>query len=224
MDRLWLLADSTELAIRVARKSAEREHDPRYSATAPGVVDRNLAASLAYRGHLEESAEVAGTYFSGWFQAMVPEGAMFGVVPPEVADSSFAEWLEREEFAPDVMTHALWWWASRSDTSAVLRYLERGGDEPIGRTALALARGDTAEAILLFEDVKTSRVHTNLTVLTRAKLSGIAGPRRRGPGGASVAISSTIGRWRRAYCGSWNAPVSPIDWGSRSRPCATIAS
>ena len=95
---------------------------------------------------------------------------MFGVVPPEVADSSFAEWLEREEFAPDVMTHALWWWASRSDTSAVLRYLERGGDAPIGRTALALARGDTAEAILLFEEVKTSRVHPNLTVLTRAKL------------------------------------------------------
>jgi serine/threonine-protein kinase len=168
--RLWLLADPTELAIRVARESEQREHDPRYWFTADHVEQRNLAASLAYRGHLNESAEVAGTYYSGWFQALVPEAALLGTVPAEVADSTFADWLERVELDPNVMTHALWWWASQADTSAIHRYLERGGDEPIGRTALALARGDTTEAILLFEDVKTGWVHTNLTVLTRAKL------------------------------------------------------
>jgi serine/threonine-protein kinase len=168
--RLWLLTDPAELAIRVARESEQREHDPRYWFTADFVEQRNLAAVLAYRGHIKESAEVAGTYWSGWFQAIVPEGAMLGTVSAEVADSVFADWLEYEKLDPDVITHALWWWASRSDTSAVLRYLERGGDEPIGRTALALARGDTAQAILLFEKVRTSWVHTNLTVLTRAKL------------------------------------------------------
>jgi eukaryotic-like serine/threonine-protein kinase len=167
---LWLLTDSTELAIRVARKSADRGHDPRYWTTAPMVADRNLAASLAYRGHVRESAEVASLDYATWFQALLPEAAMMGVVPAEIADSAFADWLERDEFDPDVLAHELWWWASRADTSAILRYVERGGDEPIGTAALALARSDTAEALLRLERVKTSWIHTNLTVLVRARL------------------------------------------------------
>jgi hypothetical protein len=134
------------------------------------VVDRNVAASLAYRGHLRESAEIAGSDYATWFQALLPEAAMMGTVPAEVADSSFAEWVERDEVDPDVLTHALWWWASRSDTSAVKRYMERGGEERIGRAALALAQGDTADAIVRLEQVTTSRIHTNLTVLVRARL------------------------------------------------------
>jgi hypothetical protein len=167
---IWLLTDSGELATRVARTSAERDHDPRYWTTAPMVKDRNLAASLAYRGHLRESAEVAGLDYATWFQALLPEAAMMGVVPAEVADSAFADWLERDEFDPNVMTHPIWWWASRADTSAILRYLERGGDEPIGRAALALARGDTAEAIVRVEEVPLRSLHTNLTILVRARL------------------------------------------------------
>jgi DNA-binding SARP family transcriptional activator/TolB-like protein len=172
---LWLLTDSTELAIRVARKSAEREHDPRYWTTAPHIVDRNLAASLAYRGHLRESVEVAGGDYATWFQALVPEAAMLGFVRAEVADSSFADWLDREEFDPDVLAHELWWWASRSDTSAIKRYLERGGLEPVGQAALTLARGDTAQAILQLGQVKTSRIHTNLTVLVHSRLLAAKG-------------------------------------------------
>jgi len=198
--RLWLLTDSTELAIRVARESEQREHDPRYRFTADRVKQRNLAASLAYRGHLEESAEMAGTYISGWFQAIVPEAAMLGTIPAEVADSIFAQWLEREEFAPDLLTHALWWWASRSDTAAVLRYIERGGDEPIGRAALSLARGDTADALLRFDDVKTSWGHTNLTVLTRARLLESQG---RGAEALEVLQQRFLNDWPLASRVTW---------------------
>lgn len=168
--RLWLLADSTELAIRIARISAEREHDPRYWRTAPVVVNRNLAASLAYRGHLQESVELAGGEYATWFQALVPEAAMLGFIDAEVADSSFADWLEREQFDPNVLAHELWWWAARSDTAAIQRYLERGGHDGVGRAALALARGDTADAILRLETIEPGRLGSNLTVLVRARL------------------------------------------------------
>ena len=168
--RFWLLADSTEMAIRVARTSAEREHDPRFWTTAPVIVNRNLAASLAYRGHMSESVEVAGGEYSTWFQALMPEAAMLGYVSPEVADSSFADWLEQEEFDPNVMAHELWWWAARSDTSAIQRYLERGGHDGVGRAALAFARGDTADAILRLETVEPGWLGSNLSVLYRARL------------------------------------------------------
>jgi len=173
--RLWLLADSAELAIRVARVSAEREHDPRYWRTAPVTVNRNLAASLAYRGHLRESVELAGGEYATWFQALMPEAAMLGYVAPEVADSSFADWLEREKFDPNVMAHELWWWAARSDTAAIQRYLERGGHESISRAALALARGDTADAILRLETVEPGWLGSNLAVLVRARLLNSVG-------------------------------------------------
>lgn len=168
--RLWLLADSTELAIRVARTSAEREHDPRYWRTAPEIVNRNLAASLAYRGHLRESVEVTGGEYYTWFQALIPEAAMLGFIDAEVADSSFADWLEQEKFDPNVMAHELWWWAARSDTAAIQRYLERGGHEGVGRAALALARGDTTDAILRLETVEPGWLGSNLTVLVRARV------------------------------------------------------
>jgi hypothetical protein len=100
---------------------------------------------------------------------------MLGFVRAEVADSSFADWLDREEFDPDVLAHELWWWASRSDTSAIKRYLERGGLEPVGQAALTLARGDTAQAILQLGQVKTSRIHTNLTVLVHSRLLAAKG-------------------------------------------------
>jgi hypothetical protein len=168
--RLWLLADSTELAIRIARISAEREHDPRYWRTAPVVVNRNLAASLAYRGHMRESVELAGGEYATWFQALMPEAAMLGFIDAEVADSSFADWLELEKFDPNVMAHELWWWAARSDTAAIQRYLERGGHEQISLAALALARGDTADAILRLETIEPGWLGSNLTVLVRARL------------------------------------------------------
>jgi hypothetical protein len=168
--RFWLLADSTEFAIRLARTSAEREHDPRYWTTAPVIVNRNLAASLSYRGHMRESVEVAGGEYATWFQALMPEAAMLGFVPTEVADSSFADWLEREEFDPNVMAHELWWWAARSNTSAIQHYLERGGHDGVGRAALALARGDTTDAILRLETVEPGWLGSNLAVVYRARL------------------------------------------------------
>jgi hypothetical protein len=114
--------------------------------------------------------EVAGGEYATWFQALMPEAAMLGFIDAEVADSSFADWLEQEKFDPNVMAHELWWWASRSDTSAIQRYLERGGHEPISLAALALARGDTADAIRRLEMVESGWLGSNLTVLVRARL------------------------------------------------------
>jgi hypothetical protein len=156
--RLWLLADSTELAIQIARISAEREHDPRYRRTAPVIVNRNLAASLAYRGHMRESVEMAGGEYATWFQSPMPGAAMLGFIDAEVADSSFADWLEQEKSDPNVLPHELWWWDSRSDTAAIQRYLERGGHDSISLAALALVRGDTADAILKLETVEPDRL------------------------------------------------------------------
>ncbi len=152
--RLWLLTDSTELAIRVARASAAREHDPRFWFTADRIVQRNLAAELAYRGHLREAFQIAGTEDSGWFQMLPPELAALGAVPEAAADSAFQVWLEEEPMEPRGVKYVLWWWAARADTGSIARYMVRREDPTNveALAALALARGDTAGALEQFAD------------------------------------------------------------------------
>jgi len=119
---------------------------------------------------MRESMEsVGGDYFT-WFQPLIPEGAILGFVPTAVADSTFADWLEREEFDARGLSHALWWWTSRGDTNAIERYLERGGWRAQGLAALALARGDTAEALLRFEEREPAWDHPNNTTIVHARL------------------------------------------------------
>ncbi len=168
--QLWLLADSTELAIRVTRESSKREHDPRYWRTAAFIADRNLAAVLAYRGHLRESMEFAGTGYTTWWQPLMPEAAILGFVAPAIADSALGEWLEREQFDPRGLSFALWWWVERGDKASIERYLERGGWEAQGEAALALARGDTLGAIQHLEERRPAWDHPNHTTIYHARL------------------------------------------------------
>lgn len=152
--RLWLLTDSAEAAIRVSRVAEAREHDRRYWFTADFVERRNLAASLAYRGHLREAFEFAGTDDSSWFQALLGELSMLGAVPEDVADSTFSAWLATDPFIHRGTKYTQLWWAERRDTTSLKRLLELygEGDGSMTPAALALARADTAEAIRQFEN------------------------------------------------------------------------
>jgi len=151
--RLWLLTDSEEAAIRVARVSEAREADPRYQFTADFVKQRNLAATLAYRGHLQEALQFAGTDDSSWFQALLGELSMLGAVPEAVADSVFSAWLAKDPFIHLGTKYSQLWWAERKDTASLQRLLELHGegDGSMTHAALALSRADTAEAILQFD-------------------------------------------------------------------------
>ena len=175
--RLWLLPDSAERAIRVARESVSREHDTRYWQTADFIVDRNLAATLAYRGHLREALEIIGTDDSSWFQMLLAELAQLGAVPAETADSVFAEWLTR---APDRLLgvkYVPWWWAARRDTAALIAYIEKWDDAiPRGAgVALEIARGDTAAAIEAFPSRRDHWDDDTFAIVNRARLLIAAG-------------------------------------------------
>jgi len=149
---IWLLPDSAEAAVRVAREMAGREPDPRYWFTSDWITRRNLAAVLAYRGHLEESLALATAEQSTWFSNLFPELVVWGVgaVPAALADSAFDAW---RAFPGDTLglSFARWWWAARGNTE-FLRTLPRHtpprsfSDEAF----LALARRDAASALGLF--------------------------------------------------------------------------
>lgn len=146
--RLWLLPDSAERAIQVARASVRRPHDPRYWFTAPRILRRNLAASLAYRGHVREALAVAGTDDDGWFSNLLPDLARIGVVPPSVADSIMRDWVQRDPFGGPGLKWSYWWWAFRGDTASLSTVVRRSQSPRADLTAaLALAQGDTAGAI-----------------------------------------------------------------------------
>jgi serine/threonine-protein kinase len=150
--RLWLLPDSAERAIQVARAIQRRPHDPRYWFTAPRIGRRDLAASLAYRGHVREAFALAGTDDDGWFSNLLPDLAMLGVVPPAVADSALRDWVRREPLREGGLKWSYWWWARRGDTTSLATAVERSeSPRSDAMAALAVAQGDTAGAIRHFE-------------------------------------------------------------------------
>jgi hypothetical protein len=147
---IWLLPDAQEAAVQVAREIASREHDPRYWFTADFIVRRNLAAVLAYRGHLREALALSRDERSTWFANVFPELTVWGAVPAPRADSVFADWLAHH---PDAhgLPFARWWWAVRRDTMALLRFRNlpsRG--TPSDLAFLEIGRRDTAEALRQF--------------------------------------------------------------------------
>ncbi len=147
---IWLLPDTQEAAVRVAREIASREHDPRYWFTADFIVRRNLAAVLAYRGHLREALALSGDERSTWFANVFPELTVWGAVPAPRADSVFVDWLMHHTDAHG-LPFSRWWWAVRRDTTALLRFRSlpsRGG--PSDLAFLELGRRDTAEALRQF--------------------------------------------------------------------------
>lgn len=147
---IWLLPDSQEAALRVAREMAKREADSRYWFTTGWITRRNLAAVLAYRGHLRASLALGTPEQSTWFPNLFPELAVWGAVPAALADSAFAGWraLPGDTLGLDF---ARWWWAARGNV-AVLSALPRHTPPRslFDDAFLALARRDTSDALRQF--------------------------------------------------------------------------
>jgi serine/threonine-protein kinase len=159
--------DTAETEVRLARVLATRT-----AATGRVVVDSiageptgtPLAHALAYRGHLREAYATGG--IGHWVQ--FAELALLGIVPADSASAVFAHQLQAPH--PDVPFLAmvpLAWWALHRDSTSLREAVRRADSlarPPLppdrnrrwayvaatGRAYLALARGDTIEAIHQF--------------------------------------------------------------------------
>jgi hypothetical protein len=171
---IWRLPDSNEVAVRIARETARRTPDPRYWFTT-WIAQRNLAAVLAYRGHMHEALEVATPKQSSWFANLFPELVVWGAVPAAQVDSVFVSWqaLPGDSLGLNL---SVWWWAVRGDTAAVKKVIRldpraTGSDEAF----LALARGDTAEAMRRFAASRDRDVFGHFPTLAKIRLMAARG-------------------------------------------------
>jgi serine/threonine-protein kinase len=182
--------DSAEAAARVTRARARRD-----SNTA------GLREALSFRGHFEDAydtfsgsdwrAPALGNYSrQGAFAVM----AEFNAFPADTVDAVFGEWLNLG-WGPGA-SHAVRWWAARSDTISLGRYVglteemvdprialpavDRGfinWVRNLGSAHLTLARGDTAAALQKFEAIRQwpTTYYTYTLRLTRAQLLAATG-------------------------------------------------
>jgi tRNA A-37 threonylcarbamoyl transferase component Bud32/tetratricopeptide (TPR) repeat protein len=147
--------DPEEAAVRVARSWAERDE------TTGGR--ELLAVTLAYRGHLREALTLEGDGLPALYASLVRLGA----VPRDSAAAVFAGWLAGGNGVG--IYQALTWWMQQRDTVSLQRAAARWDSlrtelpperrprqEDAARTArayLALARGDTLEALRRLENI-----------------------------------------------------------------------
>src|SRR5688572_22511245 len=104
------LADTAELAVRIARtlaQSAETEDDVR-------TWESRLAMALAYRGHLSEASAVARKPSLRF----VSELALLDAIPEETARATFRDWLDGGQLTAAL---ALPWWGQRNDVASIAR-------------------------------------------------------------------------------------------------------
>jgi len=148
-------ADADEAAIRVARSWAERDG----ATGARGL----LAVALAYRGHLREALVLEDRRLPALYASLVRLGA----VPHDTAAAVFAGWLADGNGLG--IYQALTWWMQQRDTVSLQRAAtrwdslraelppeQRPRQEDAARAArayLALARGDTLEALQQLEEI-----------------------------------------------------------------------
>ena len=188
--RRW--PDSAETAVRLSRLLAAGRPSE-YARFADTVfMRRRLAEQLAFRGHLAEAAQVLGTQE----QPIFAELAYLGAVPHSVAQPALVGWMRA---GSERARLALPYWSALRDTAALVAFLAATGtggtpptprsDEPrVDRQArasydrastlahLALARGDSAEALPRFLALPdTLCPECYLDRLTRARLLTAAG-------------------------------------------------
>jgi len=188
-----LTPDSEEIGLKVNRRWAARptsEDMPEFDSEARHA---DLAAALAFRGHLREAYQVMsrfpGLMAWGTFTGL----ALAGIVPPDIADAIFGrEPQERPSGAAAVfrvrLGFPLPWWAARRDTSALKRHTERlrarKESEPLpqdryllgaSEAYLALARGDTLEAVARLQALPASAGLVWYERLTLARLLAALG-------------------------------------------------
>jgi len=164
-DGLSSWPDADETGIRVQREHVKRHPSPQDGRMYEGSR-RGLASALAYRGHLRESAQIAGALppanEAPWQYTVY---GLFGVVTPD-SMQRVAEQRRRANQA-ELLYHLLPWQATRGDTAAVKGFIDlmdavmRAPNPPVGhgilryasqsgQAYLALARRDTAEALRRF--------------------------------------------------------------------------
>jgi len=146
---LLVYVDSAESTIRIGRSLYARP-DLRCLFTQRNWALRYLGAQLIQRGHLVEAFTVVRDSHAGWFPTVFPELAIYGAVPPQIADSVFQDWLASESASG--LNWVAWWWAEQGDTASIKQYISRHADHDNRVTSafLALARRDTATALAEF--------------------------------------------------------------------------
>jgi hypothetical protein len=156
------VADSTEMAVRIATALAARAsradvNEGRATCAATQVVD-----ALQFRGHLREAQRLTSLQLHWLRPTVMYNLARAHMVP---ADTSRAEFERVLALAPKTtMTKLYGWWASQGDTAAIQTYLhdfsvaQRRLRTPsgvamlraniaAGRAFLALAKGDSVSAV-----------------------------------------------------------------------------
>ena len=164
--------DSQQTAIRVARALAASPPSHIALYDAPWFRDWAVATALAYRGRLHESYDIGGDSVGENVSAVVALGG----APSQAATVFFRRWLKEPPLSagPSALPYgfnfrlydALPWWSARKDTASIAAFGERMSTlaassphdvkpwlwygEVASRGYLALARGDTADALRQF--------------------------------------------------------------------------
>jgi serine/threonine-protein kinase len=155
---IWFAQRHRDRMLREASSAAD-------SARVSAFADGGVALALAFRGHLHEA------YRSTPSPALFAQLALLGAVPADVATATFRSWSAGAAMGKARPWLGLPWWAARRDTAAirtVQHWAETGLRHPpvvlppitqevfgyvaqSSRAYLALARGDSAVALALFE-------------------------------------------------------------------------
>ncbi len=226
--------DSAEVAIGLARRLAARHITGEGWWRYPDVRQHMVATSLAFRGHLREAARMVSAQpeLADWH--IFAELAMAGAIPPDTVDAFYRQRMEKVPFwssprypEEEGFLMAPVWWASRGDTVALKRYVERlssrgrssapsrapASDIPrnpywiaAGEAYLTLARRDSAGALTRFAALPDSTGPVWFERLTLARLLAARGGEREAlavmdrefPFADPVAISQGVWALERA--------------------------
>jgi serine/threonine-protein kinase len=194
----WRVPDSAEAAIRLARLMAEgRPGEKPWSEAATGR--HHLSRQLLRRGHLQEARATIGDPDEGRQRGQYLQAVLLGAIPADSAALTFRRWL-RDQLG--VVSHSLWWWADRGDTSFVRQVLT-SQDPLLRRPAemrphraqaelayLSLARRDTTLALEQFMALPDSLCDVcAFERLVRVRLLGAKGRDREAAALLDIPIS-----------------------------------
>jgi len=198
--------DSSETAIQVARRIADRSHDPQF-ADNPEWARYFLAIHLAWRGHVKEAYQTHPFRGEGPFFG---ELALLGGVPADTAAAVYSALLRRDLGPRNTVGIALPWWSQHGDTASLgvvarkadvaLRHGTHGEAagpirrlRDVARAYLALASADTTSALELFlalPDTSKGSGEVGIERLTTTELLVAQGRYRE--------AASRIARWVRS--------------------------
>ncbi len=197
----WVTPDPAEIGVDLARHLADRRATGAVWLSTKANGDGLLAAELAFRGHLRESAQLVSAQpgLAGW--VLFTELALAGAIPAETADAYYRRrlsrkplWASGEEPIQNGFMGAPVWWAARGDSASLRQWVERLRQETRRTTGpnaavptywlgaaeayLALARRDTAGALARFAALPDAIGPIWLERLTQARLLTATGHER----------------------------------------------